>query len=62
VLANLFNAELDGRSVTPHTARNWTLGKSTPKKEKLVLLAKLLYKSADQIDAGITVVQARFKQ
>lgn len=52
VLANLFNAEFDGRSVTPHTARNWILGKSMPTQEKLVLIAKLLDTSAEQLRYG----------
>ena len=52
VLANLFNSEFDGRSVTPHTARNWLLGKSMPTQEKLVLLAKLLGTSSEQLRYG----------
>ncbi len=52
VLVNLFNAEFDGRAVTPHTARNWMLGKSMPTQEKLVVLAKLLDTSAEQLRYG----------
>ena len=52
VLANLFNSEFDGRSVTPHTARNWLLGKSIPTQEKLVLLARLLGTSSEQLRYG----------
>ncbi len=52
VLANIFNAEFDGRAVTAHTARNWMLGKSMPTQEKLVLLAKLLDTSAEQLRYG----------
>ena len=52
VLANLFNSEFDGRSVTPHTARNWLLGKSIPTQEKLVLLAKILGTSSEQLRYG----------
>ena len=52
VLANLFNSEFDGRSVTPHTARNWLLGKSIPTQEKLVLLARILGTSSEQLRYG----------
>ena len=52
VLANIFNAEFDGRAVTPHTARNWMLGKSMPTQEKLVVLAELLDTSAEQLRYG----------
>ena len=52
VLANLFNSEFDGRSVTPHTARNWLLGKSIPTQEKLVLLARMLGTSSEQLRYG----------
>lgn len=52
VLATLFNNEFDGRSVTPHTARNWLLGKSLPTQDKLVLLAKILDSSAEYLRYG----------
>ena len=52
VLGNLFNSVFDGRAVTPHTARNWMLGKSMPTQEKLVLLAKLLGTSSEQLRYG----------
>ena len=52
VLAKLFNAEFDGRAVTIHTARNWTLGLSMPTHDKLVVLAKLLDTSAEQLRYG----------
>ena len=52
VLANLFNSVFDGRAVTPHTARNWILGKSLPTQDKLVVLAKLLDTSAEQLRYG----------
>ena len=52
LLANIFNAEFDGRAVTPHTARNWMLGKSMPTQEKLVVLAELLDTSAEQLRYG----------
>jgi hypothetical protein len=52
VLANLFNSEFDGRSVTPHTARNWLLGKSLPTQDKLVLLAKILDTSSEHLRYG----------
>ena len=52
VLAKLFNAEFDGRAVTPHTARNWILGKSLPTHDKLVVLAELLDTSAENLRYG----------
>ena len=52
VLANFFNSNFDGRSVTPHAARNWLLGKSLPTQDKLVLLAKLLGTSAEHLRYG----------
>ena len=52
VLGNLFNSVFDGRAVTPHTARNWMLGKSMPTQEKMVVLAKLLDTSAEQLRYG----------
>ena len=52
VLGNLFNTVFDGRAVTPHTARNWMLGKSMPTQEKMVVLAELLDTSAEQLRYG----------
>ena len=52
VLANIFNAEFDGRAVTPHTARNWMLGKAMPTQDKLMCIAKLLDTSAEQLRYG----------
>ena len=52
VLANQFNAGFDGKAVTPHTARNWMLGKSMPTQDKLMCLAKLLGTSSEQLRYG----------
>ena len=52
ILTNLFNAEFDGKTVTIHTVRNWTLGLSMPTHDKLVVLAKLLDTSAEQLRYG----------
>ena len=52
VLAKLFNSVFDDRAVTPHTARNWMLGKSMPTQEKLVVLSELLDTSAEQLRYG----------
>ena len=51
-IANLFNSKYEGRPITPHTARNWLLGKSLPTQEKLVLLAELLDTSPEQLRFG----------
>ena len=52
VLCNLFNSIWSGRSITPHTARNWILGIAMPQQDKLVSLAKLLDTSAGQLRYG----------
>ena len=52
VIANLFNLKYEGRSITPHTARNWLLGKSLPTQEKLVCLAEILSTSPEQLRYG----------
>ena len=52
VLAKLFNSVFDGRAVTIITVRNWILGKSLPTQDKLVVLAKLLDTSAEQLRYG----------
>ena len=52
VIGNLFNQHFQGRPVTPHTARNWLLGKCMPTQEKLVCLAKLLDTSPEQLRFG----------
>ena len=52
VLCNLFNSNWSGRSITPHTARNWILGIAMPQQDKLVSLAKLLDTSAGQLRYG----------
>ena len=52
VLCNLFNGNWSGRSITPHTARNWILGIAMPQQDKLVSLAKLLDTSAGQLRFG----------
>ena len=52
VIGNLFNQHFQGRPITPHTARNWLLGKAMPTQDKLVLLAKLLDTSPEQLRFG----------
>ena len=52
VLCNLFNSSWSGRSITPHTARNWILGLAMPQQDKLVCLAKLLDTSPGQLRYG----------
>lgn len=55
VLCNLFNSNWSGRSITPHTARNWILGIAMPQQDKLVSLAKLLDTSAGQLRYGRSI-------
>jgi len=52
LIANLFNSKYQGRLITPHTARNWLLGKSLPTQEKLVYLAEILSTSPEQLRYG----------
>ena len=52
VVANEFNLRYWGRSITPHTARNWLLGQSLPTQDKLVVLAEWLQVSPDELRFG----------
>ena len=52
VLARLFSDKFDGGSITPHTARNWMLGKCLPTQNKLIHLAKLLDSTAEFLRYG----------
>jgi transcriptional regulator with XRE-family HTH domain len=59
VVANEFNLRYWGRSITPHTARNWLLGKAFPTQDKLRVLADWLQVSPDVLRFGSTRVQAK---
>jgi len=52
VVANEFNLRYWGRSITPHTARNWLLGKAIPTQDKLRVLAEWLLVSPDELRFG----------
>lgn len=52
VIGKLFNQQYQGRPITPHTARNWLLGKAMPTQDKMVCLAKLLDTSPEQLRFG----------
>lgn len=52
VVANEFNLRYWGRSITPHTARNWLLGQALPTQDKLVVLAEWLQVSPDALRFG----------
>jgi hypothetical protein len=52
LVANEFNLRYWGKSITPHTARNWLLGKSIPMQDKLRVLAEWLHVSADELRFG----------
>ncbi len=54
VVANEFNLRYWGRSITPHTARNWLLGQALPTQDKLVVLAEWLQVSPDELRFGKT--------
>ncbi len=51
-LQRLFNKIFEGKNVTPHTVRNWMLGKTLPTQDKLVSLAKLLGTSSEYLRFG----------
>ena len=50
-VANEFNQRYWGRSITPHTARNW-LRQSLPTQDKLVVLAEWLQVSPGELRFG----------
>ena len=52
VLANLFNAEFDGKAVTIPTVSNWMHGCTMPTQDKLLVLAELLDTSAEHLRYG----------
>ena len=52
IVANEFNLRYWGRSITPHTARNWLLGKSIPTQDKLRVLSDRLQVSPDELRFG----------
>ena len=51
VVSQGFN-EFSGNAVTPHTARNWLLGKAFPQHDKLVALGKWLGVSPSELRYG----------
>ena len=51
-LANLFNAEFDGKAVTIPTVSNWMHGLTMPTQDKLLVLAELLDTSAEHLRFG----------
>jgi len=52
LVANAFNLRYRGRSITPHTARNWLLGKVMPTQDKLRVLSDWLQVSPDELRFG----------
>ena len=51
-LANLFNAEFDGKAVKIPTVSNWMHGVTMPTQDKLLVLAELLDTSAEHLRYG----------
>lgn len=62
VVANEFNLRYWGRSITPHTARNWLLGKSIPTQDKLRVLAEWLQVSPDELRFGSHLANTRISE
>jgi len=52
VVAHEFNLRYWGKSITPHTARNWLIGKSIPMQDKLRVLADWLQVNPDVLRFG----------
>lgn len=52
VVAHEFNLRYWGKSITPHTARNWIIGKSIPMQDKLRVLADWLQVNPDVLRFG----------
>ena len=52
LVANEFNLRYWGKSITPHTARNWLIGKSIPMQDKLRVLADWLQVNPDVLRFG----------
>lgn len=59
VVANEFNLRYWGRSITPHTARNWLLGKAIPTQDKLRVLAEWLQVGPDELRFGQAAVSPK---
>ena len=51
-VASEFNNRYWGKSITPHTARNWLIGKSIPTQDKLRVLSDWLHVSPDVLRFG----------
>lgn len=62
VVANEFNLRYWGRSITPHTARNWLLGQAIPTQDKLLILAEWLQVSPDELRFGKTSLSLRLAE
>ena len=61
LVANEFNLRYWGKSITPHTARNWLLGKSIPMQDKLRVLADWLQVSPDELRYGPSMMVAKLQ-
>lgn len=59
VVANEFNLRYWGRSITPHTARNWLLGKAIPTQDKLRVLADWLQVGPDELRFGQAAMSSK---
>lgn len=59
VIAHEFNLRFWGRSITPHTARNWLLGHSLPTQDKLRVLAEWLQVAPEELRFGLGPGKAR---
>lgn len=59
LVAHEFNLRYWGKSITPHTARNWLLGKSLPMQDKLRVLADWLQVSPDELRYGAFALETK---
>ena len=54
-LMRLFNEEFDGKAVTPHSVRNWMIGKNMPTQDKLRCIANVLDTSIEVLCYGRSI-------
>lgn len=62
VVAHEFNLRYWGKSITPHTARNWLIGRSIPMQDKLRVLAEWLQVSPEELRFGLPTGQFKLEE
>lgn len=62
LVAHEFNLRYWGKSITPHTARNWLIGRSMPMQDKLRALAEWLQVSPEELRFGLSAGQYKVEE